>query len=156
MCFEQFTKSLGLEIRRDLTEAVRAQVLGDSAMNQSIHRDTQLMRHRLMAAWRGVSDGPVMTLPTLSVADLAPKIVAQAGLADRVKLEDVLSAWQEIVGDLLFRLTRPDSMERGILTVRLTQPSAHHALSLEKTKILKRLQARLPEAKIRDIRFRHG
>jgi hypothetical protein len=114
------------------------------------------MRHRLMAAWRGVSDGPVMTLPMLSVADLAPKIVAQAGLADRVKLEDVLSAWQEIVGDLLFRLTRPDSMERGILTVRLTQPSAHHALSLEKTKILKRLQARLPEAKIRDIRFRHG
>lgn len=114
------------------------------------------MRHRLVAAWRGVSDGPVMTLPTLSVADLAPKIVAQAGLADRVKLEDVLSAWQEIVGDLLFKLTRPDSMERGILTVRLTQPSAHHALMLEKGKILKRLQNRLPEAKIRDIRFRHG
>lgn len=116
----------------------------------------QLMRHRLVAAWRGVPDGPVMTLPTLSVADLAPKIVAQSGLADRVKLEEVLSAWQEIVGELLFKLTRPDSMERGILTVRLTQPSAHHALMLEKGKILKRLQTRLPGAKIRDIRFRHG
>ena len=116
----------------------------------------QLMRHRLVAAWRGVSDGPVITLPTLSVADLAPKIVAAAGLADRVKLEDVLSAWQEIVGDLLFKLTRPDSIERGVLTVRLTQPSAHHALMLEKSKILKRLQAKLPSAKIRDIRFRHG
>lgn len=116
----------------------------------------QLMRHRLVAAWRGVSDGPVITLPTLSVADLAPKIVAAAGLADRVKLEDVLSAWQEIVGDLLFKLTRPDSIERGVLTVRLTQPSAHHALMLEKSKILKRVQAKLPGAKIRDIRFRHG
>jgi hypothetical protein len=116
----------------------------------------QLMRHRLVAAWRGVADGPVITLPTLNVADLAPKIVAAAGLADRVKLEDVLSAWQEIVGDLLFKLTRPDSIERGILTVRLTQPSAHHALMLEKPKILKRLQAKLPGAKIRDIRFRHG
>lgn len=116
----------------------------------------QLMRHRLVAAWRGVSDGPVITLPTLSVADLAPKIVAAAGLADRVKLEDVLSAWQEIVGDLLFKLTRPDSIERGVLTVRLTQPCAHHALMLEKSKILKRLQAKLPGAKIRDIRFRHG
>jgi hypothetical protein len=116
----------------------------------------QLMRHRLVAAWRGVSDGPVITLPTLSVADLAPKIVAAAGLADRVKLEDVLSAWQEIVGDLLFKLTRPDSIERGVLTVRLTQPSAHHALMLEMSKILKRLQAKLPGAKIRDIRFRHG
>jgi hypothetical protein len=116
----------------------------------------QLMRHRLVAAWRGVADGPVITLPTLSVADLAPKIVAAAGLADRVKLEDVLSAWQEIVGDLLFKLTRPDSIERGILIVRLTQPSAHHALMLEKPKILKRLQTKLPGAKIRDIRFRHG
>lgn len=116
----------------------------------------QIMRHRLVAAWRGVADGPVITLPTLTVADLAPKIMAQAGLADRVKLEDVLAAWSEIVGPLLFKLTRPDTMERGVLTVRLMQPSAHHALSLEKNKILKRLQNKLPDAKIRDIRFRHG
>lgn len=113
-------------------------------------------RHNLIAAWRGVADGPLMDLPTLSVADLAPKIVAQCGLANRVKLEDVLAAWEEIVGSFLFKLTRPDTIERGILTVRLMQPTAHHALSLEKVKILKRLQARLPDAKIRDIRFRHG
>lgn len=116
----------------------------------------QIMRHRMLSAWRGVEDGPLMDLPTLSVADLAPKIVAQAGLANRVKLEDVLAAWEEIVGAFLFKLSRPDAIERGILTVRLIQPTAHHVLSLEKGKILKRLQARLPDAKIRDIRFRHG
>ena len=116
----------------------------------------QIMRHRLMTAWRGVEDGPLIDIPALSVADLAPKIVAQCGLANRVKLEDVLAAWEEIVGAFLFKLTRPDTMERGILTVRLMQPTAHHALSLEKVKILKRLQTKLPDAKIRDIRFRHG
>jgi hypothetical protein len=116
----------------------------------------QIMRHRLVAAWRGVADGPLMDLPTLSVADLAPKIVAQCGMTNRVKLEDVLAAWEEIVGAFLFKLTRPDTIERGILTVRLMQPTAHHALSLEKAKILRRLQAKLPDAKIRDIRFRHG
>ncbi len=116
----------------------------------------QILRHRLVAAWRGVADGPLMDLPTLSVADLAPKIVAQCGLANRVKLEDVLEAWEEIVGAFLFKLSRPDSIERGVLTVRLVQPTAHHALMLEKGKILKRLQAKLPDAKIRDIRFRHG
>lgn len=114
------------------------------------------MRHRLMAAWRGTPDGPLMDLPTLNVADLAVKIVAQCGLANRVKLEDVLAAWEEVVGAFLFKLTRPDAIERGILTVRLMQPSAHHALSLEKAKILKRLQTKLPDARIRDIRFRHG
>lgn len=116
----------------------------------------QILRHRMMAAWRGVADGPLMDLPLLSVCDLAPKIMAQCGMANRVKLEDILAAWEEIVGTFLFKLSRPDAMERGILTVRLIQPTAHHALSLEKVKILKRLQAKLPDAKIRDIRFRHG
>ncbi|MBE2285635.1 MAG: DUF721 domain-containing protein [Prosthecobacter sp.] len=125
-------------------------------MNDRRPTPKQIMRHRLVAAWRGVADGPLMDLPTVSVADLAPKIVAQCGLANRVKLEDVLAAWEEIVGTFLFKLTRPDTIERGILTVRLMQPTAHHALSLEKAKILKRLQAKLPDAKIRDIRFRHG
>lgn len=125
-------------------------------MNDRRPTARQIMRHRLIAAWHGVPAGPVMELPTLSVADLAPKIVAQCGMANRVKLEDVLAAWEEIVGAFLFKLSRPDAIERGILTVRLMQPTAHHALSLEKVKILKRLQARLPEAKIRDIRFRHG
>ncbi len=116
----------------------------------------QILRHRLVTAWRGVADGPILDLPMLNVGDLAVKIMAQSGLANRVKLEDILAAWEEIVGTFLFKLSRPDSMERGILTVRLMQPTAHHALSMEKGKILKRLQAKLPEAKIRDLRFRHG
>jgi predicted nucleic acid-binding Zn ribbon protein len=113
-------------------------------------------RHNLIAAWRGVEDGPLMDLPTLMAGDLAAQIMAKAGMANRVKLEDILAAWEEIVGAMLFRMTRPDTFERGVLTVRLMQPTAHHALMQEKVKILKRLQERLPSAKIKDIRFRHG
>ncbi|MCB1276712.1 DUF721 domain-containing protein [Prosthecobacter sp.] len=113
-------------------------------------------RHNLIAAWRGVEDGPLMDLPTLKVGDLAAQIMAKAGMANRVKLEDILAAWEEIVGAMLFRMTRPDTFERGVLTVRLMQPTAHHALMQEKGKILKRLQEKLPAAKIRDVRFRHG
>lgn len=113
-------------------------------------------RHSLITAWRGVEDGPLMDLPTLRVGDLATQIMAKAGMANRVKLEDILAAWQEIVGAFLFKLTRPDTFERGILTVRLLQPTAHHALMQEKVKILKRLQEKLPDAKIKDVRFRHG
>ncbi|MCF7788299.1 MAG: DUF721 domain-containing protein [Prosthecobacter sp.] len=113
-------------------------------------------RHNLISAWRGVEDGPLMDLPTLRVGDIATQIMAKAGMANRVKLEDILAAWQEIVGAFLFKLTRPDTFERGILTVRLMQPTAHHALMQEKVKILKRLQEKLPDAKIKDVRFRHG
>ena len=125
-------------------------------MNNRKPTATMRLRHNLLSAWRGVDNGPLIDLPALKVGDLATQIMAKAGMANRVKLEDILAAWQEIVGTFLFKLTRPDTFERGVLTVRLMQPTAHHALMQEKVKILKRLQEKLPDAKIRDIRFRHG
>ncbi|MDZ4403907.1 DUF721 domain-containing protein [Prosthecobacter sp.] len=125
-------------------------------MNNRKPTATMRLRHNLLSAWRGVDNGPLIDLPTLKVGDLATQIMAKYGMANRVKLEDILAAWEEIVGTFLFKMTRPDAFERGVLTVRLMQPTAHHALSLEKVKILKRLQEKLPDAKIRDIRFRHG
>jgi hypothetical protein len=125
-------------------------------MNERKPTATMRLRHNLLSAWRGVDNGPLIDLPTLKVGDLATQIMAKYGMANRVKLEDILAAWEEIVGTFLFKMTRPDAFERGVLTVRLIQPSAHHALMQEKVKILKRLQAKLPDAKIKDIRFRHG
>jgi len=84
------------------------------------------------------------------------KIVAQAGIGDRMKLEAVLEAWQEIVGDFLFQHSRPDSIQRGILMVRVLQPTVHHALAMERPRILKRLQAKLKNSGIKDIRLKHG
>ncbi|MFN0078662.1 MAG: DUF721 domain-containing protein [Prosthecobacter sp.] len=125
-------------------------------MNDRKPTATMRLRHNLLSAWRGVDNGPLIDLPTLKVGDLATQIMAKYGMANRVKLEDILAAWEEIVGTFLFKMTRPDAFERGVLTVRLIQPSAHHALMQEKVKILKRLQGKLPDAKIKDIRFRHG
>lgn len=113
-------------------------------------------RHALLAAWRGVEDGPLVNLPVVNAADLLSKIVAQAGLAERMRLEDVLGAWREIVGDFLFQHSRPDSIQRGILTVRVLQPSVHHALSVERPRILKRLQERMGKTAIKDVRMKHG
>ncbi len=125
-------------------------------MNERKPTATMRLRHNLLSAWRGVDNGPLIDLPTLKVGDLATQIMAKYGMANRVKLEDILAAWEEIVGTFLFKMTRPDAFERGVLTVRLMQPTAHHALMQEKVKILKRLQEKLPDAKIKDIRFRHG
>ncbi|SKB09002.1 Protein of unknown function [Prosthecobacter debontii] len=116
----------------------------------------QRRRHALIAAWRGVEDGPLQNLPTFSAADLVGKIVAEAGIGDRLKLEEILSAWKEIVGDFLFQHSRPDSIQRGVLMVRVLQPTIHHALAMERPRILKRLQAKLKNLGIKDIRLKHG
>lgn len=98
----------------------------------------------------------MLNLPTVSVADLVGKVVAQAGLSERMRLEEVLAAWREIVGDFLFQHSRPDSIQRGVLMVRVLQPAVHHALTLERPRILKRLQERLKNAGIKDVRLKHG
>jgi len=116
----------------------------------------QRRRHAMVSAWRGVDEGPILDLPALSVADLVGKIVAQAGIADRMKLEEVLAAWREIVGDFLFQHSRPDSILRGVLMVRVLQPTVHHALAMERTRILKKLQTQLKSAGIKDVRLKHG
>ena len=95
-------------------------------------------------------------LPLKRVADLLEPIIKQAGLRERVQLEEVLAAWREIVGDFLFQHSRPDSVSRGILKVRLLQPAVHHALTMEKPRILKRLREKLGHVGIRDLRFSHG
>jgi hypothetical protein len=125
-------------------------------MSNRIPTYAQRRRHAMVSAWRGVDEGPIIDLPALSVADLVGKIVAQAGIADRMKLEEVLAAWRDIVGDFLFQHSRPDSILRGVLMVRVLQPTVHHALAMERTRILKKLQTQLKSAGIKDVRLKHG
>lgn len=98
----------------------------------------------------------MIDLPTQNVADLVGKIIIQAGLGDRMKLEEVLAAWREIVGDFLYQHSRPDSIQRGVLSVRVLQPTVNHVLTMERPRILKRLQTILKNSGIKDIRLKHG
>ncbi len=116
----------------------------------------QWQRHALISAWRGAPEPPLVDLPARRAGDLLGPILQQCGLAERARLEEVLEVWREIVGDMLFQHTRPDAVVRGTLVVRLLQPAVHHALTLEKPRILARLRERLSRAGIKDLRFQHG
>ncbi len=117
---------------------------------------SQKLRHALLSEWRGAPDGPLLDLPVRSAADLAMKIVSEAGIAGRLRLEDVSAAWNQAVGAYIARHTSPDSIARGVLTVRVLQPAIHHALMQQKPAILRKLIAKLGAKEVRDVRFRHG
>lgn len=125
-------------------------------MSNRLPTAAQRRRHALISAWRGADEGPILDNPLKSVADLIGPIVAQAGIAERMKLEEILGAWKEIVGDFLFQNSRPDSIQRGVLMVRVLQPTVHHVLMMERPRILKRLQERLKNSGIKDVRLKHG
>ncbi len=116
----------------------------------------QWARHALISAWRGAPEPPLVDLPTRNAGDLIAGILKQAGLAERAQLEEVLEVWREIVGEYLFQPTKPDSVVRGVLMVRLLQPAVHHALTMEKPRILGRLREKLGHVGIKDLKFKHG
>lgn len=110
----------------------------------------------MIADWRGVPDGPLLDRPVREVADLVGAVARECGIKDRLLLEDVVAAWRAIVGDFLATHSQPDTIQRGMLTVRILQPAVHHSLMMEKPRILARLKQKLGPGSVRDIRFRHG
>ena len=121
-------------------------------------KSTSAQRHRhwLITQWRGVEDGPLIDLPVKNVEDVVGKVMKAAGLGDRLVLDDVLAAWQQVAGDFIAKNTQPDGFLRGVLQVRCSQPSVHHALMLEKAALLRKLNEKLGPGKIKDVRIRHG
>lgn len=116
----------------------------------------QRLRHRTVAQWRGVADGPLIDLPAKQASDVLEKVLKDLGLTDQLRLEEVVSAWKVAAGDFISRHATPDSFAKGVLTVRVMQSSVHHAMTLEKPALLRRLNEAMGGNKIKDVRFRHG
>ena len=113
-------------------------------------------RHWLITQWRGVADGPLVDLPAKNIGDVVEKVMKAAGLGDRLLLDEVLAAWQQVAGDFIAKNTLPDAYLKGVLHVRCSQPSVHHALVMEKAALLRKLNEKLGAGKIKDVRIRHG
>ncbi len=116
----------------------------------------QRLRHHLIADWRGVEDGPLIDSPAVGLGSLIPEILKTWKLDERLHEEELSSAWRETVGDFIAQHTAPDSLKRGVLTVRILQPTIHHTLMMEKGRLLKRMQERFGKDTVREVRFRHG
>lgn len=116
----------------------------------------QRLRHSLLEQWRGLDEAPLVNVPTKPIADVLTKLMKELGMNERLRLEDVLVAWASVTGDFISKNSQPDNYSRGVLTVRLLQPSMHHALTMERAALIKKLNDHLGAGVVRDIRFRHG
>lgn len=66
------------------------------------------------------------------------------------------AAWQNAVGPVLAKYTCPGRLRRGILEITVANSMTVQELTFQKQEVLKKLQAEVPDAKIRDLRFRVG
>ena len=66
------------------------------------------------------------------------------------------AAWKTAVGEALAKYTLPGRLRRGILEITVANSMTVQELSFQKQQVLKKLQTDLPDAKIRDLKFRVG
>jgi predicted nucleic acid-binding Zn ribbon protein len=69
---------------------------------------------------------------------------------------DFAAAWQAAAGDVLARYTCPGRLRRGVLEITVSNSTIVQELTFQKQRILSELQEQLPDARIRDLRFRIG
>lgn len=84
------------------------------------------------------------------------KIFARYGLAEQFHEQEPLFYWEEVVGERLARIARPLRVHKGTLYIEVTSPVQARELELLKEKIIKRLNERLGEERIKELRFRAG
>jgi predicted nucleic acid-binding Zn ribbon protein len=70
--------------------------------------------------------------------------------------ENFVAAWRETIGETLAAYTRPGRLRRGVLEVTVGNSAVVQELTFQKQQILKTLQTNVPDARIRDLRFRIG
>jgi predicted nucleic acid-binding Zn ribbon protein len=79
------------------------------------------------------------------IADVLAQLITARGYGRIQATADFTAAWQQAAGATIAKYTRPGRLRRGTLEV-----------TFQKQHILTQLQTALPDAKIRDIRFRVG
>jgi len=115
------------------------------------------LRAAVIAEWRGLPAQKVRPDRWQAPGELLPKLMQQLGLNERLKENEVIDAWKQIVGEFIASHSAPVSLRAGVLFVRVLQPALHYQFEqISKAEILRKLKQRFGTRIIREIRFRVG
>ncbi len=90
------------------------------------------------------------------IGDILSELMARKGFA-RARGEDAYKeAWQEAVGQPVGQYTRTGKLRRGLLEIFVANSMLIQELTFQKASLLKSLKEKLPDEKIRDLRFKVG
>ncbi|MGI8820891.1 MAG: DciA family protein [Chthoniobacterales bacterium] len=118
---------------------------------------TPSLREAALREWRGLPNPKPRPDRWQAPGDLLPKLMQQLGLSERLRENEVIAAWEMIVGGFIAAHSTPVSLRAGVLSVRVLQPALHYQFeTISKAEILRKLKQRFGARIIRDLRFRVG
>ncbi|MDP6725973.1 MAG: DUF721 domain-containing protein [Candidatus Marinimicrobia bacterium] len=75
------------------------------------------------------------------------------GLEKGVNQNKAILIWDDVVGSKIAQNTTPEKAEHGVLTVKATSPAWRQELVFKKKEIINKLNKKLGEPIIREIKF---
>ncbi len=88
------------------------------------------------------------------IGELAADLLKKVGLEARVWEQTLIAEWHALVGDAVARRARPGAIQRGVLSVYVSNAAWLNELSrYGKQAMLEKLQGRFGNGRIKDVRF---
>jgi predicted nucleic acid-binding Zn ribbon protein len=115
------------------------------------------LRKQVLEEWRGLPNVEERPDRTSSVRDVLVQLAPKLGFETRLREEEIIGAWGEIVGDFFSRHSRPAKLHQSTLIVHVLQPTILYELDRQwKPLILAKLKKRFGSKVIKELRFRLG
>lgn len=90
------------------------------------------------------------------ISDVLAQLITLRGYGRFQADAELAAAWQAAAGESLARFSCAGQVRRGKLEVTVSNSTTMQELTFQKQQILAELARRLPDARIRDLRFRVG
>jgi len=91
-----------------------------------------------------------------SITEILPGVIRSLGLKKKSEQLQVLREWGSIVGEEIFKRTKPVTVKKGVLKIMVDGSAWMNELQLLKPEILSRIEAKFGKGQIKDIRFVPG
>ena len=127
----------------------RARRFGKSSKEDSI-------RARLLEQLWGAGQRSDPDKNVHAAGDFLADILAKLRLEDGIEESKLRGAWKEVAGEFIAGQTEPVSFRKGVLTLKVLQPSMRFHLEQSRGEIMARLRQALGKNKIREIRLTIG
>ena len=94
-----------------------------------------------------------MIMEPQRIGSLIQESLARLGLMPRLAKQSAVGIWPEIAGDIIAKQSEAIKIDGDILVVKVYQAAWRHQLTFLKSDLLTRLEGKLGNGIIKDIRF---
>ncbi len=122
-------------------------------MSPKEHRARKALEARVLREWRGTYEVADPHRNVREAGGALDAILKKLHLGEGLEEEKIREAWLEIAGSFIAKHTSPASLKRGVLTIKMTQPSMRFELEQSKGMLLRKVQAHFSAQIVKKLQF---